>query len=120
MPWTVTHQAALSMGFSRQAYWSGLPFSYPGDLPDPEIEPGLLHCGKTLYHLSHQGSHWFIYELLFPQISIRPVPSHFLFFSQISPFPLLECKLHDGRETKNLVCLCTALSLMPTTVPDPK
>ena len=38
-PWTVTHQAPLSIGFSRQEYWSGLPFSSPGDLPDPEIEP---------------------------------------------------------------------------------
>ena len=39
-PWTVAHQAPLSMGFSRQEYWSGLPFHSPGDLPDPEIEPG--------------------------------------------------------------------------------
>ena len=37
--WTVAHQAPLSMGFSRQEYWSGLPFPPPGDLPDPEIEP---------------------------------------------------------------------------------
>ena len=37
--WTVTHQAPLSMGFSRQVYWSGLPFPSPGDLPDPGIEP---------------------------------------------------------------------------------
>ena len=39
-PWTVAHQAALSMGFSRQEYWSGLPFFPPGNLPDPGIEPG--------------------------------------------------------------------------------
>ena len=38
-PWTVAHQAPLSMGFSRQDYWSGLPFPSPGDLPDPGIEP---------------------------------------------------------------------------------
>ena len=37
-PWTVVHQAPLSMGFSRQEYWSGLPFPSPGDLPDPGIE----------------------------------------------------------------------------------
>ena len=37
-PWTVAHQAPLSMGFSRQEYWSGLPFPSPGDLPDPGIE----------------------------------------------------------------------------------
>ena len=39
-PWTVAQQAPLSMGFSRQEYWSGLPFPSPGDLPDPGIEPG--------------------------------------------------------------------------------
>ena len=37
-PRTVAHQAALSMGFSRQEYWSGWPFPSPGDLPDPGIE----------------------------------------------------------------------------------
>ena len=39
-PWTVAHQSPLSIGFSRQEYWSGLPFPSPGDLPDPGIEPG--------------------------------------------------------------------------------
>ena len=38
-PWTVTHQAPLSMGLSRQEYWSRLPCPSPGDLPDPGIEP---------------------------------------------------------------------------------
>ena len=42
MLWTVAHQAPLSMGFSRQEYWSGLPCSPPGDLPDPGIEPASL------------------------------------------------------------------------------
>ena len=37
-PWTVAHQALPSMGFSKQEYWSGLPFPSPGDLPDPEIK----------------------------------------------------------------------------------
>ena len=37
-PWTVAHQAPPFMGFSRQEYWSGLPFPSPGDLPDPGIE----------------------------------------------------------------------------------
>ena len=52
-PWTVAYQASLSMGFSRQEYWSGLPFPSPGDLPDPGIEPRFLHCRQTLYPLSH-------------------------------------------------------------------
>ena len=38
-PWNAACQAPLSMGFSRQEYWSGLPFPPPGDLPNPEIEP---------------------------------------------------------------------------------
>ena len=38
-PWTVVCQAPPSMGFSRQEYWSGLPFPPPGDLPDPGIKP---------------------------------------------------------------------------------
>ena len=39
-PWTVAHQASLSMGFSSQEYRSGMPFPSPGDLPDRGIEPG--------------------------------------------------------------------------------
>ena len=39
IPWIVVYQASLSMGFSRQGYWSGLPFPSPGDLPDPGIKP---------------------------------------------------------------------------------
>ena len=53
-PWTVAHQAPLSMGFSRQEYWSGLPFPSPGDLPDLGIEHeyhvSFLHCRQILYH----------------------------------------------------------------------
>ena len=51
-PWTVAYQVPLSMGFSRQGYWSGLPFPSLGDLPNL----GLPHCRQTLYRLSHQGS----------------------------------------------------------------
>ena len=40
--WTVAHQAPVSMEFSRQEYWSGLPFPSPGDLPDPAIKPMTL------------------------------------------------------------------------------
>ena len=41
-PWTVAHQAPLSMEFPRQEYWRGLPCLSPGDLPDPGVEPGSL------------------------------------------------------------------------------
>ena len=40
IPWTVAHQAPLSIGFSRQEYWSGLPFPSPGDGPNSGLEPG--------------------------------------------------------------------------------
>ena len=50
-PWTAVHQAPLSMRFSRQGYWSGLPFPSPGDLPNPGIEHG-----QILYQLSYKGS----------------------------------------------------------------
>ena len=39
-PWTIASQAPLSLGFSRQEYWSDLPFYSPGDLSNPGIEPG--------------------------------------------------------------------------------
>ena len=58
-PWTVTHQASLSMGFSRQEYWSRLPFPLPRDLPKSGIEP-TFHTAPALkadsLTLSHQGS----------------------------------------------------------------
>ena len=55
-PWTVAYQDPQSMGFSRQECWSGLPFPSARDLPDPGIEPGLLHCRQMLYHLHYQGN----------------------------------------------------------------
>ena len=47
-------QAPLFMELSRQESWSGLPFPFPGDLPDPRIEPGLLHYRQILYYLSYR------------------------------------------------------------------
>ena len=53
-PQTVTHQAPLSMGFSRQESWSGLPFPSPGDIPDTGIEPmspsSPALSGRYFYH----------------------------------------------------------------------
>ena len=64
-PWTMAHQTPLSMGFSRQEHWKGLPFPPPGDLPDPGIKlvspalagrffttepPGKLHIPKISKH----------------------------------------------------------------------
>ena len=55
-PWTVAHQALLAMGFSRKEYQSELPFSPTGNLPNPGIDPGLLHYRQILYQLSYQGN----------------------------------------------------------------
>ena len=59
---TVTHQAPLSMGLSRQEYWSGLSFPPPKDLPDPRIKPACPDAPalQILYPLSHQGSPIFV------------------------------------------------------------
>ena len=57
--WTVACQAPLSMGFSRQEYWSGFPYSPPGDLPDPGIElmsPVAPVLKVDSLSLKHQGS----------------------------------------------------------------
>ena len=58
-PWTLAHQAPLSMQFSRQEYWSVLSFPTPAYLPDPEIKPvslGLLHRQEDSLPLHHWGS----------------------------------------------------------------
>ena len=51
-PWTVVRQAPPSMEFSRQEYWSGLPFPSPRDFPDQGSNPDLLYCLQILYSLS--------------------------------------------------------------------
>ena len=97
-PWTIAHQAPLSMGFSRQEHWSGLPCPPPGDLPNPGIEPTslrLLHGRQILYCLNHQGSpslhtniKLFLYPLYCWQIDslcryfIRFLLNFFFFFGQ--------------------------------------
>ena len=55
-PWTVAYQAPRSLEFSRQEYWSGLPFPSSGCLPDPVIEPGSLALQADALPLSLQGS----------------------------------------------------------------
>ena len=69
-PWTVARRAPLSMGFSRQAYWSGWPFPSPGDLPDPGIEPAAPELQADSLPLSHQGN-----PRLFIESSYSHIPS---------------------------------------------
>ena len=86
-PWTVAHWAPLSMGFSRQEYWRGLPFSFPKDLPNQGLKLGLLHCRQTLYHLSHQGKgRNILYNKATPRLS-----------SQVSTWGRKHTHFHTGR-----------------------
>ena len=62
-PWTAAHQPPLSMRFSRQGYWSGLPFPSPGDLPNPRIEPGSPALQADSFLIDLQGSP---YQCKFP------------------------------------------------------
>ena len=55
-PWTVAHQAPLSLGFSRQEYWSELPLLSPGDLPNPRTESRSPAWQADSLPLSHLGS----------------------------------------------------------------
>ena len=61
IPQTVAHQAPLSLGFSKQEYWSGLPFPSPGNLSNPGIEtasPAAPALQEDSSSLSHQGNPW--------------------------------------------------------------
>ena len=74
-PWTAAWQGSLSMGFSRQEYWSGLPFPSPGDLPNQRLNPHLLHWQVGSLLLSHQGSTSWHIELPRPGgPGIEPLP----------------------------------------------
>ena len=56
--WTVAHQAPLSVKFSRQEYWSGLPCPPPGDLPDPGMEPKSLMSPALLGEFFTTSTTW--------------------------------------------------------------
>ena len=62
-PWTITHQTPLSMVFSRQEYWRGLPFPSAGDLPDPGIEPRYPALQADSLPSEPPGNPWLTYQL---------------------------------------------------------
>ena len=65
-PCTVAYQAPLSMGFSRQEYWSGLPFPSPGDLPNPGIEPRSPALEPDALTSEPPGKHEWIFKFKLP------------------------------------------------------
>ena len=87
-PWTVACQASLSTGFSRQEYWSGLPFPPPGDFPDLGIEPASpacpQHCPCILLLLSHQGSPVQVFKAIHFPLSTVLAEFHELLYAVFS------------------------------------
>ena len=78
-PWAVAHQTPLSMEFSRQEYWSGLPFPFPGDLLDPGIKSGSPALQKnSLLSEPPKKSH--------SSLMYIPPESYFLVRRQITAF----------------------------------
>ena len=64
IPWTVACQASLSLGFSRQEYWRGLPFPSPGDLPDPRIKPTSLRSPALASRFFTTSANWEAYSVI--------------------------------------------------------
>ena len=89
-PWTVARQASLSMGFSRQEYWSGLPFPPPGNLPSPGIEPTLLTSPLLADGFFTTSAAWealsYVRSLNNLEFIFVVVLSFFFFFSRIRDF----------------------------------
>ena len=105
-PWTVTYLASPSMEFSRQKYWSGLPFPSPRDLPDPGIEPGssALEADDNLW--ATRLKVWFNSQLSPKRSTIYR--SHFLWFLSLLGH-LFEClNLLNENET-NILIYCVLL-----------
>ena len=69
-PWTIVYQASPSMGFSRQEYWSGLPFPSPGDLPDSGIEPGSPALQADALPSESPGKQYYIRDI---RVALRDV-----------------------------------------------
>ena len=92
-PGTVARQAPLSLGFSRQEYWSGLPFSSPGDLPDPGIEPRLpaFQPDSLLTELPGKPLFWvFLQMFLSVCDTLLPFVSYSALFIELSSDPGIE------------------------------
>ena len=101
-PWTVAHQAPLSMKFSRQEYWCGLPFPSPGDLPNPGIAPtslaSLALAGRFFTPTAMWEAHfYFLYVSLICPISLLLFPSLISYTSCFSLF--------QGKVTSSLALL---------------
>ena len=95
IPWTIARQAPLSMGFSRQEYWSGLPCPPPGDLLDPGIKPGSPALQADSLPLSHLGSPLTVESVQFSSVVSNSVWPHGLQHAR------LPCTLPTSRARSN-------------------
>ena len=92
--WTVARQAPLSMGFSRQGYWSGLSFLPPGDLADPGVKPTSLSSPALAHGFFTTGATWEAHFIQVVCISQSHTP---LLASTSSRFPLVTTSLFSIR-----------------------
>ena len=119
-PWTVAHQALLSMGFSRQEYWTGLPCSSPGDLPDPGIEPAssyiYLYWQAGSSPLAPSGKPQFVIQLFTifsynllcfcgPTRLTQNQPSRVHFWSSVTPHLSPKPYLSPNKDNNHILLL---------------
>ena len=114
IPWTVVRQALLSMEFSREEYWSGLPFPPPGNLPDPGIKLGssVSSIGRwILYPCCHLGSPFmyiYLHIYMFDEIR-RAVETYIFMFKCESESHLPDFKkpmMQSARSSPSCRCYC--------------
>ena len=112
-PWTVACKASLSMGFSRQEYWSGLLFPSLGDLPDPGIKPVYPALQADSLPTKLQGKpHWRKYKVLF--LAWAPSTCQISFLSTATfPLQLQESLIPVGRQGATKFSLSRKTFLMP-------
>ena len=121
-PWTVAHQAALSMGFSRQEYWSGSSFPSPGYPPDPGIEPRSLMSPALAGRLFTTGACWeerltvshsVVPELNYSRLRLCFVQSWLLWPHRLEPARLL-CPWDSPGKKTQVGCHFLLRGIFPT------
>ena len=105
-PWTVARQAPLSMGFPRQECWSGLPFPFPGDLPNPGIKPRSPALQADSLPAEPQGKPDLVFPSLenFSTVVIHTVKGFGVVNkAEVDVFPELSCFFNDSTDVGNLI-----------------
>ena len=93
-PWTIAHQAPLSMVFPRQEYWSVLPFPSPRDLFNPGIEPVPPALASRLFTIEAPGKPYFI-EVIY----IKYIKYVYKYFYYIKEFPVMASEFKSPRDS---------------------